>query len=443
MGSRFSAPKYRGFGNAVATTVDFDAGYTNTPNCNTVQRAIASPAIMAHILSQLSPRWTRVNDPDHANYEDKGEHGHEREDRVVLRTTLAACARVCRAFSGPALDAQWRVLDDVVVLLKVLPHTLTHPGDALGSEDGTDMNSARLDVLALSPDIDDTAWVKFREFARRVRKLNAGPPKCFIHPDVWNGFATIRHLYLSGTAEDIYVFLSAIPPADLRDLSLCIKGSNARTIAGTFRGLKRYLPDALESFECMFCDLIAKGPQLIMRLFHGFLKYHLLKRFCVHMVTGYGLHVYDKDIRAIASGWPNLEQFVLRCGELQAEPGMGVAGPSVTSLSELARGCPQLRVVRLLIVDVGTLPAVDTIPNGGYPRIRYFDPYKFVNDEKADLDEVARVLDHLFPDVADIPQRDVNRNTHKGTVSWSKVQELMRARRAARRLQVDAHKSHA
>ena len=141
MGSRFSAPKY---GRAVATTVDFDTGYIEgTPSA--VQRAIASPAIIAHIFSQLSPGWTRVKDPDDADYEDEDED--ERENRAVLRTTLAACARVCRAFSGPALDAQWRVLDDVVALLKILPHTLRRPDDAGGSEDSMNMNSAQLDVL--------------------------------------------------------------------------------------------------------------------------------------------------------------------------------------------------------------------------------------------------------------------------------------------------------
>ncbi len=110
-----------------------------------VQRVVASPAIMAQIFAQLSPGWNHVKDPNNADYEDGDED--ECEDRASCRSALAGCARVCRAFSSPALDVQWRVLDDVVALLKILPHTVSRPRDQPGSEDGEDMDPARLDVL--------------------------------------------------------------------------------------------------------------------------------------------------------------------------------------------------------------------------------------------------------------------------------------------------------
>ncbi|KAI1785848.1 hypothetical protein LXA43DRAFT_100379 [Ganoderma leucocontextum] len=251
------------------------------------------------------------------------------------------------------------------------------------------------------------------------------------------GLATIRHLHLSGTVEDIYGFMSAIPPADLRDLSLCIRGSNAHAIAGAFRGLKRYLPDALESLECTFCGPISKGSKAILRLFHPFLKYHLLKRFSVHMVMGHGMNISDNALRTIGSSWPNLERFALRCGEMPIGPAMTAVRPTIAALIELVRGCPQLQFIRLLGLDVDALPSDDIIPEEGHARLRYLDPCMFVNDEKADLEEVARVLDRLFPDLADFPHKYVDYNTTKDTVSWDKVQELMRARRAARKLKVD------
>ena len=114
---------------------------------NAVERVIASPAIMAQIFAQLSSRWSNVNDPNKDSAIHKDEDEGEREERASCRSTLAACARVCRAFSDPALDAQWRVLDNVVVLLKILPHTVSRPGCGSGPDGGQDTNLARLDVL--------------------------------------------------------------------------------------------------------------------------------------------------------------------------------------------------------------------------------------------------------------------------------------------------------
>lgn len=111
---------------------------------NAVQRAISSPAILVQIFSQLSPGWNEFEDPDNADYEE------ERENRASLRSALAACARVCGKFSGPALDAQWRVLDDLIVLLKLLPHTLTNPDDESAPELDKYENTAQLDILVRS-----------------------------------------------------------------------------------------------------------------------------------------------------------------------------------------------------------------------------------------------------------------------------------------------------
>ncbi|KAI1785281.1 hypothetical protein LXA43DRAFT_147578 [Ganoderma leucocontextum] len=550
-----------------------------------IQRAIASPAIVAQILSQLSPGWNEADDPDDADYED------ERENRASLRSALAACARVCRAFSCPALDAQWRVLDDVVILLKILPHTLSDPGKY-----SEDMNRAQLDILDLSSDIDDSAWMKFREFARRVRELNACPPDCFVHPDVWTTLATrlqgspllthlqrlhismkyedpasfvlclsptlrhlsfdfcddegrpmmtngnfvqniiavisatqelplasyrqlappepecteavgqylrsigrlshlevlnlvpaisrvkvpalkalstlsslhtlrlvvpckdededdtlslgglkmIRHLHLSGDVEGVRRVMSAIPSANLRHLYLRITGSKSTSIEQAFGAIKHVIPKELESFECVFFGPIAEGPWPLLRLFNAFLKFENLKYFAVHMMMGNGMHLSDNDLRVFGSSWPNLERFALMSWELPTHGPPRAAGrPTIADLIELAQSCPRLHLMRVPGLDVGAkLPAADVVPEHGHARLRYLDPTMFVNDKKADLDEVARVLDHLFPNLVDIPQKYIKFNASEESVSWDKVQELMRARRAARRLGVDAHGGH-
>ncbi len=43
------------------------------------------------------------------------------QERIELRRTLAHAARVCQAFSEPALNALWCALDNFVPLLRLLP----------------------------------------------------------------------------------------------------------------------------------------------------------------------------------------------------------------------------------------------------------------------------------------------------------------------------------
>ncbi|KAI0644951.1 hypothetical protein C8Q79DRAFT_1001572 [Trametes meyenii] len=75
-------------------------------------------------------------------------------ERKIRRHTLAMSARLCRAFKVPALNLLWRVLDDVVPLLSVIP--------SYSVKDGS-FNEA----------ITDVQWGRFQEYAGRVRELNA------------------------------------------------------------------------------------------------------------------------------------------------------------------------------------------------------------------------------------------------------------------------------
>ncbi|PIL32779.1 hypothetical protein GSI_04896 [Ganoderma sinense ZZ0214-1] len=546
-----------------------------------ILRAIASPAVLAQIFSQLSPGSNEFEDPDNADYEE------ERENRSSLRSALAACARVCRAFSGPALDAQWKVLDDVVALLKILPHTLTDPDDDSGPEIDKDTNTYHLNVLNLSSKIDDIEWARLREVAQRVRELNACPPDCFIHPGVWTtlatrlqgtpllphlrclhisviyndptafvlclsptlqelsftavdagghpmptkgefvdnivtiisateelpfssyrqltplapecteviaqhlrsigrlsrlevlnlvpaacrigipalralstlsslhtlrlvvplkdedkdaalsleGLAAVRHLHLSGDVEGIRRVMAALPPSGLRHLYLRISGSKFKDIERDFGAMRHNIPTELESFECVFFGPISDDARPLLRLFNAFLKFSHLKYFAVHMMMGNGVHLSDSDLLVFGSRWPDLERFAVVSWEL---PNLKHAArkhgrPTIAGLIELARSCPRLHLIRVPGLDVRTLPAASAMPEHGHLLLRYLDPHVLVNDKKADLDEIARGLDDLFPGLVDVPQKYIEYNATEESVSWDKVQALMQARRAARR----------
>ena len=75
------------------------------------QHALRCQDILTEIFKHLSPGWLNEwkRDPQYA------------QDQKTQRQALASAARVCRAFSGPALDVLWRVLDDVQPVLWLFP----------------------------------------------------------------------------------------------------------------------------------------------------------------------------------------------------------------------------------------------------------------------------------------------------------------------------------
>ena len=249
------------------------------------------------------------------------------------------------------------------------------------------------------------------------------------------GLSAVRHLHLSGEVEGIRRVMSAIPPASLRHLYLRISASKSKDIERAFGAIKHNIPAELESFECVFFGPIAEGPRPPLRLFNAFLKFSNLKYFAVHMMMGRGIHLSDGDLRAFGASWPNLERFAIVSWEMPMfeRDARKHSRPSIAGLIELARRCPRLHLIRVSGLDVATLPAADAIPRRGHALLRYLDPHVLVNDKKADLDEVAWVLDGLFPNLVDVPQKYIKYNATKESVSWDKVQELMRVRRAARR----------
>ncbi|KAL1945284.1 hypothetical protein VTO73DRAFT_2135 [Trametes versicolor] len=82
-------------------------------------------------------------------------HWHTRESRPVEAPELAA--RACKAFVEPALDALWRELGDLLVLLRILPSLKPYTPQSMN-------------ILA---EITPTQWRRFHSYARRVRSLLA------------------------------------------------------------------------------------------------------------------------------------------------------------------------------------------------------------------------------------------------------------------------------
>ncbi|KAI0764346.1 hypothetical protein BD413DRAFT_673428 [Trametes elegans] len=82
--------------------------------------------------------------------------------RRESQKTLARAARVCRAFSEPALDVLWRNVDSVVHLLSLLPAFALSRGH--GDDEG-------LGDYCLMGEVTENDWTNLRRYASRVRSL--------------------------------------------------------------------------------------------------------------------------------------------------------------------------------------------------------------------------------------------------------------------------------
>ncbi|KAI0352051.1 hypothetical protein OH77DRAFT_832351 [Trametes cingulata] len=74
--------------------------------------------------------------------------------RKRRQKTLARCARVCRAFSGPALQVLWRVIDDVMHLFRILPPFANASSDKI-----------------LTGRITEQDWARFQQYALHIQEL--------------------------------------------------------------------------------------------------------------------------------------------------------------------------------------------------------------------------------------------------------------------------------
>ncbi|KAI0366741.1 hypothetical protein BV20DRAFT_971472 [Pilatotrama ljubarskyi] len=121
-------------------------------------RALLCPEILVEIFDYLTPGRPL----------DENALPKDRVRRREAQRTLARAARVCHAFSGPALSVLWRVTDGLVSLLSILPSFTRHADKS----------------YVLTRDVSDAEWARFQEYAWRVRELYTSGDK-HISPWVW------------------------------------------------------------------------------------------------------------------------------------------------------------------------------------------------------------------------------------------------------------------
>ena len=84
-----------------------------------VHRVLFCEEILVEVLDYLSPSDFRWDHWQRFSYTSDYQEGIRA--RRALQRALASCAQTCRAFSDLALTRLWRVLDNPVFLLKILP----------------------------------------------------------------------------------------------------------------------------------------------------------------------------------------------------------------------------------------------------------------------------------------------------------------------------------
>ncbi|KAI0669424.1 hypothetical protein C8Q78DRAFT_176690 [Trametes maxima] len=104
-------------------------------------------------------------------------------ERGECRRALARLAIVCRATSSPALDVLWKSIGTFKHLLFAFE---SYNKDRLVSIYNTIFHLYRLlHRQRFDDDISDEGWLRFQEYASRVRELHMGNKISEVHANVW------------------------------------------------------------------------------------------------------------------------------------------------------------------------------------------------------------------------------------------------------------------
>ncbi|KAI1788311.1 hypothetical protein LXA43DRAFT_1084445 [Ganoderma leucocontextum] len=200
--------------------------------------------------------------------------------------------------------------------------------------------------------------------------------------------------------------------------------------------IRAALPDELESFSLRFStryDSTTNCPPPLSRLLAPFLSFARLKTFEVSFRCGHigNPRVADKDMRALAAAWPDLEVLYIWIVVAASEPNPSPRpGPTVAGLAELARGCPRLRRVTVPGLNVSALSGKGgALPPDfeGHQGVRFLDVHELVGDDGVVVQDVARALERLFPGLDEYPSvaRGLPCQWTESS-SWDAVQDAMR-----------------
>ncbi|KAM5544978.1 hypothetical protein V8D89_001089 [Ganoderma adspersum] len=376
---------------------------------NAAHSVLFCKEILLEILGCLSPGWFSwdhsVPDIYLPNIE------KDLKPRRLLQKTLAS-------------SELWKVLDHHIFILKLLPCTVGE--DGLFNE-----------VIDLEPDIDEQAWSRFRWYARLTTHPWPHCHGCHRCAHSRPGSRSRVHFTLPLTVLSAILPTSGLRASPLRSISL---ESAVRTPDGNTEPLpiaefqhhlaliRAALPDALEALQLWFVySTRAEPPEPLSTLFAPFLSLGHLKSFDLAFSRGYVPHVSDDDLRALVAAWPHLEVLRVWVWEMRTPTFSSARPPTVMGLVELAKGCPRLRQVTLPALDVSVLPQASALPREGHKGVWFLDMSVLVKDEEVAAEDVARVLDKVFPCVEEYSRVAAGARAQ----SWGKVQGTMREIQAA------------
>ncbi|GBE83665.1 hypothetical protein SCP_0507200 [Sparassis crispa] len=205
---------------------------------------------------------------------------------------------------------------------------------------------------------------------------------------VTGSFSSISHLLctISSTSLRSFVMPDLYPtPESWRDCSGCFAALAAQ-FAPSLRLIK--INCYLEGDGIGENDSTALG---LMDVLNPLLALHLLEDFTIEL-RGVPLSSSDQDVREMAVAWPRLVNFALGYTP-------GSASPSVYSLSEFARHCPDLVVLHLLRMEIPAHPPVEPetqqSSKHGLQSMLFAGRHDPIWEPQAS--QLAKFLDHTFP----------------------------------------------
>ncbi|KAG8995217.1 hypothetical protein FRB90_000241 [Tulasnella sp. 427] len=249
------------------------------------------------------------------------------------RSSLRASACVCQRWSAIALDQLWRSLSSILHLLALLaPRTL--------------ISTAGSDPNALIKALVEANWVRFRDYARRVRRISCPKVKedelslnCVALIQVFHGASAIlpNVKEISWTFWDPKNCLAIIPFLGPRVLDLPPYYLTKEVVAAAAR---------LAHLEALYCD-VSPGTEIAYTESGMEFKFTANSFPQLTDVAFAAFAVRMAQVFQVPERIANLNLVDLNC------PLGGSAEEIKTIFANLATGAPVLQVIRLRNVGIG------------------------------------------------------------------------------------------
>ncbi len=210
-------------------------------------------------------------------------------------------------------------------------------------------------------------------------------------------FCDLITLHVRGSARDLDRFFSSADLGKLSTLHMNFTDpSGVPEICHAIHRASSALSKALEHCQLELTADFDPHPLGLREIVAPLLTLRDVLSF--HVIShGYIPHVSDEDILTAAAAWPNLKHLGVW---KERSPPTVLENPSVASLVELARLCPNLSSLMLRFLDVTAIPDKHTLAAAGHNAMQYLDIHYLVGaPTTADLFDLAIVIDLLFPNL--------------------------------------------